>query len=277
MALWFTENQSDNVRFSFKVKEQLFHGKSKYQTLDYYDSFEFGRVMVLDNIIMLTEKDEFIYHEMIVHPAFMVNPNIKKVLIIGGGDGGTLREVLKHDPELPELVDIDDLVLKTAPEYIPFTGKALKDPRAKVIAGDGIKYMKNKRSVYDLIIIDSTDPISVGEGLFTTEFYKDCFEALKEDGILINQAESPFYYEKQFLSIYKKLNSIFPIFHFYSAPVPTYGSGYWMFGFASKKYHPLKDFEEERFENFGFETKYYNPQIHKAAFVLPNFVNNLLS
>ncbi len=274
MALWFTENQSENVRFSFRVKEQLFHGKSNYQMLDYYDSYEFGRVMVLDNIIMLTEKDEFIYHEMIVHPAFMVNPNIKRVLIIGGGDGGTLREVLKHNVSEPELVDIDDLVLKTAPKFIPFTGKALEDPRAKVMAADGIEYMKTKSNEYDLIIIDSTDPISVGEGLFTKEFYKNCFNALKEDGILINQAESPFYYEKQFLNIYEKLNSIFPIFSFYSAPVPTYGSGYWMFGFASKKYHPLNDFKADLFDLSTM--KYYNTDIHKAAFVMPNFVKNLL-
>jgi spermidine synthase len=274
MALWFTENQSDNVRFSFKVKEQLFHGKSNYQTLDYYDSYEFGRVMVLDNIIMLTEKDEFIYHEMIVHPAFMVNPDIKKVLIIGGGDGGTLREVLKHDVTTAELVDIDDLVLKTAPEFIPFTGKALKDSRATVMAADGIEYMKTKSNEYDLIIIDSTDPISVGEGLFTKEFYKNCFKALKENGILINQAESPFYYEKQFLNIYEKLNSIFPVFSFYSAPVPTYGSGYWMFGFASKKYHPLNNFKPNSFDLSTM--KYYNLDIHKAAFIMPNFVKKLL-
>jgi spermidine synthase len=162
MGLWFTENQAKNVRFSFKVREQLFHGKSKYQTLDYYDTYEFGRVMVLDNIVMLTEKDEFIYHEMIVHPAFSVHPNIKKVLIICGGDGGTLREILRHkEIESCELVDIDDLVLKTAPEYIPFTGKSLQDPKAKVMAADGIEYMKNKNNEYDLIIIDSTDPISV--------------------------------------------------------------------------------------------------------------------
>ncbi len=277
MALWFTEDQSKDVRFSFRVKEQLFHGKSKYQTLDYYDSYEFGRVMVLDDIIMLTEKDEFIYHEMITHPAFMIHPNIEKVLIIGGGDGGTLREVLRHSQvRSPELVDIDDLVLETAPKYIPFTGKALKDQRAKVMALDGIEYMKDKNNEYDLIIIDSTDPISVGEGLFTKKFYSDCFKALKEDGILINQAESPFYYEDRFLNIYNKLNSIFPIFSFYSAPVPTYGSGYWMFGFASKKYHPLKDFNQKRLENSNLKMKYYNTEIHKASFVMPNFVKNLL-
>ena len=277
MGLWFTENQAENVRFSFKVREQLFHEKSKYQTLDYYDTYKFGRVMVLDDIVMLTEKDEFIYHEMIVHPAFSVHPDIKKVLIIGGGDGGTLRETLRHkEIESCELVDIDDLVLKTAPIYIPFTGKSLQDPKARVMAADGIEYMKNKNNEYDLIIVDSTDPISVGEGLFTREFYLNCFRALKEDGILVNQAESPFYYEDRFLQIYKKLNSIFPIFKFYSAPIPTYGSGYWMFGFASKKYHPLKDFKDNLFEKDNIKMKYYNREIHKSSFVLPNFVKELL-
>ena len=279
MELWYTENQTDNVNFSMKVKKHIFTGESDFQKIDIIDTYEFGRVLVIDNFTMVTEKDEFIYHEMITHVAMGVNPNIKKVLIIGGGDGGTCRELTRF-PGIEEIhmVEIDKMVVDVSREYLQFTSCSLDDKRVKLFYEDGIKFIKDKENLYDLIIIDSTDPIGPGEGLFTTEFYNDCYNALTSDGIMVNQCESPYYdvNSKEMVRAYNKLKEKFEICEVYQYNMPTYASGHWLFGFASKKYHPIKDFKEEEYSKLNLDTKYYNTEIHKAAFVLPNYVKNLL-
>ncbi len=279
MELWYTEEQTENVRFSIKVKKHLYTEQSNYQLIDFFETNEFGKFFTLDGIIMLTEKDEFIYHDMITHVPLATNPNIKKVLVIGGGDGGSVRELSRYSHiERIDLVDIDEMVVRTCKQFLPITASKLDDPRVNIYYEDGLKYVMNKENLYDLIIVDSTDPIGPGEGLFTVEFYTNCFKALKEDGILVNQHESP-YYEKQAKEMrrsHSKIKKIFPISKVYQAHIPTYESGHWLFGFASKKYDPIKDFQKEKWEQFNLKTKYYNTDLHLGCFALPTYVREML-
>ena len=240
MELWFTEKHTENVKLSIKVDKQLYSGQSDYQRIDVFTSPEFGVFLTLDGYMMLTEKDEFIYHEMMVHVPMAVHPNVKNVLVIGAGDGGVVRVNIKYQ--------------------------------------DGLRYVRGCEDKYDLIIVDSTDPFGPGEGLFTKEFYGNCFRALKEDGIVVNQHESP-YYSDDALAMqraHKRIVQSFDISRVYQAHIPTYPSGHWLFGFSSKKYHPVKDIDEERWNSLGIQTKYYNTNLHKGAFYLPNYVENLL-
>ncbi|MBC5627855.1 polyamine aminopropyltransferase [Clostridium sp. NSJ-6] len=280
MELWYTENQTQNVNFSMKVKSHLYSAQSEFQKIDIIDTYEFGRVLVIDNWTMVTEKDEFIYHEMITHVALATNPEIKNVLVIGAGDGGTVRELTRYNNiENIDMVEIDELVVKASIEHLPFTSNKLSDPRVNLYFEDGIKFVKGKENLYDLIIVDSTDPIGPGEGLFTAEFYTDCYNALTEKGILINQCESPYYshnaYEMK--RSYKKLNNLFSICKAYQYHMPTYPSGHMIFCFASKVLDPIKDLDSEKWNELELETKYYNTELHKGAFSLPNYVIKLLN
>ena len=194
MELWFTEKHTDNVNLSVKIDKQLFHGQSDFQRVDIFDTYEFGKLLVIDGYIMLTERDEFIYHEMSTHVPMASNPNIERVLVIGGGDGGTVRELTRYESiKKIDMVEIDKMVVDACREFIPKTASKLDDKRVSLYYEDGIKFIRNKHNEYDLIIVDSTDPIGPGEGLFTLDFYKDCYNALSQDGILINQNESPYY------------------------------------------------------------------------------------
>jgi spermidine synthase len=228
---------------------------------------------------MLTEKDEFIYHEMIAHVPMAVNPNIKKVLVIGAGDGGTVRELTRYNSlEGIDMVEIDRKVVEICKEFIPKTASKLDDKRVNLYFEDGLKFVKTKKNEYDLIIVDSTDPIGPGVELFTLEFYENCFDALVDDGILVNQHESPYYPKdaKTMQKIHKKIKSVFPIATVYQAHIPTYGSGHWLFGFASKKYNPVKDLNEELWNSLNLETNYYNTDLHKGSFYIPNYVKRML-
>ena len=196
MELWFSEKQTKNVKLSIRVERQLYSGQSEFQRIDVFESPEFGRFLTLDGYMMLTEKDEFIYHEMMVHIPMAVHPKVEKVLIIGAGDGGVIRELASY-PEIRhmDLVEIDEMVVQVCKEYLPKTSCHLDDERVHIHYEDGLKYIRRCKNEYDLIIVDSTDPFGPGEGLFTREFYGNCYKALKEDGIMVNQHESPFYEE----------------------------------------------------------------------------------
>lgn len=280
MDLWYTENHTENVKFSLKVKEHLFAGTSDFQQLDILDTFEYGRLMTLDGLVMVTDKDEFVYHDMIVHVAMAVNLGIKNALVIGGGDGGTVRELMKYKTiEHVDMVEIDKLVVDSARRYFPATSCELDNPKVTVLYEDGIKFIESKKNIYDLIIIDSTDPIGPGEGLFTTSFYQNCYNALTEKGILINQNETPVY-DKFFevgISSHKKLKKMFPIVKVYQANIPTYPGGYWLFNFASKKFHPVDDLNSGDWEGLNIKTKYYNTELHKGCFALPNYIKEKIS
>ena len=279
MELWYTEEHTDKVRFSIKVEEQLFKGQSDFQRIDVFKSQEFGTFFTLDGLMMVTEKDEFIYHDMIVHVPMATNPNIKKVLVIGAGDGGTVRELTRYKTiEKIDMVEIDKMVVDVCKKYLPKTSSKLNDERVNLYFEDGLKFVRAVENEYDLIIVDSTDPFGPGEGLFTTEFYGNCFKALKEDGILVNQHESPYYegYAKSMKRAHKRIRESFPICRVYQAHIPTYPSGHWLFGFASKKYDPINNDKIEKWNELGLQTKYYNKELHKGAFALPNYVKEML-
>ena len=279
MELWFTEKHTANVYFSIKVDRQLYSGKSEFQRIDVFESKEFGRFLTLDGYIMLTEKDEFIYHEMITHVPMCVHPSAKRVLVIGGGDGGTVRELLRYPTiEHIDLVEIDELVVEVCRKYLPQTAGGLGDERVHPHFEDGLKFIRHCEDEYDLIIVDSTDPFGPGEGLFTKEFYGNCYKALKADGIMVNQHESPFYKEDAYAMqrAHKRIVESFPLAMVYQSHIPTYPSGHWLFGFASKKYHPVKDADFAKWNQLGFKTRYYNTKLHAASFALPNYVEEML-
>lgn len=280
MELWYTEQHTEHVRFSMKVKEQLFNKQSDYQHVAVLDTEEFGRVLTLDGYLMITEKDEFIYHDMIVHVPMATNLDIKKVLVIGAGDGGSIRELTRYPGiELIDMVEIDQMVVEVCKEYIPQTACKLDDPRVHIYYEDGLKFVRRKVNEYDLIIVDSTDPFGPGEGLFTKEFYGNCYKALTDKGILVNQHESTYYdeYVEAMKRAHSRIKEIFPIAKVYQAHIPTYPSGHWLFGFASKHYDPLKDLNEEEWNSLGIKTKYYNTKLHQGAFALPNYVKEHLN
>lgn len=279
MELWFTEDHSKDAKFSIRVEKQLYSGKSDFQRIDVFESKEFGKFFTLDGYIMITEKDEFIYHDMIVHVPMATNPNIKKVLVIGAGDGGTVRELVRYDSiEKIDMVEIDKLVVDVCREYFPRSTSGLDDERVSLYFKDGLKFVREKIDAYDLIIVDSTDPIGPGEGLFTRDFYKNCYRALKKDGILVNQHESPFYenYAKSMQRAHKRIREFFPIAKVYQVHIPTYASGHWLFGFASKTYDPVADLNSDAWNALNLETGYYNTEIHKGSFAIPNYVKKLL-
>ncbi len=279
MELWFSERHTQDVQFSIRTDKQLFSATSPFQRIDVFDSIEFGRFLTLDGFMMLTEKDEFIYHEMIVHPAIAVNPKIESVLVIGAGDGGVARELTRYATiKNIDLVEIDEMVIDVCKKYLPQTACGFEDKRVNVMIQDGLKYIRSVENRYDLIIVDSTDPFGPGEGLFTKEFYGNCYKALREDGIMVNQHESPFY-ENDAIAMqraHKRIIQCFPISRVYQAHIPTYPSGHWLFGFASKRYHPVDNLDDKKWNDLKLKTNYYNTKLHAGAFALPNYVWELL-
>ena len=279
MELWYTENHTDNVKFSIRVDKHLKSAESEYQRIDIFESKEFGKILTLDGYLMVTEKDEYIYHEMITHIPMAVNPDIKNILVIGAGDGGTVRELTRYNHvENIDMVEIDEMVVEICREYLPQSASRLSDPRVHIFYQDGLRFVRSKENEYDLIIVDSTDPFGVGEGLFTKEFYGNCYKALKDDGILVNQHESTFYasYSNSMKRAHSRIKSTFPIALVYQAHIPTYPSGHWLFGFASKKYDPRSDLKSEWWNSLGIKTKYYNTILHTGCFAIPNNVRDQL-
>lgn len=279
MELWYSENHTPNVKFSIKIDKQIVSVQSDFQRIDIFDSFDFGRILTLDGFLMVTEKDEFIYHEMITHVPMAVHPNAQNILVIGAGDGGTVRELCKYKcVKSIDLVEIDKKVVEVCKKHFNQTACKLNDKRVKIYYEDGLKFVRNKTDLYDLIIVDSTDPFGPGEGLFTREFYGSCFKALKEDGILVNQHESPYYPQdaKAMQRAHKNIKAVFPLHKVYQAHIPTYPSGHWLFGFASKKYSPY-DLNKEKWNKLKIKTGYYNTELHEGAFKLPNYVKELLN
>ncbi len=279
MELWFSERHTPNVQLSIKVDRQLYSGRSDFQRIDVFDSKEFGRFLTLDGFMMLTEKDEFIYHEMITHVPMAVHPAAKDILVIGAGDGGVVRELTRYDSvQRIDMVEIDPLVVDVCKKFLPQTACRLDDPRLNIVFEDGLKFVRTKKDEYDLIIVDSTDPFGPGEGLFTREFYGNCFNALRDDGIMVNQHESPFYDADAAACqrAHKRIVESFPISRVYQAHIPTYPSGHWLFGFASKKYHPVRDLNAAKWGLLGFSTRYYTTNLHIGAFALPAYVEEML-
>ncbi|MDR0930260.1 MAG: polyamine aminopropyltransferase [Clostridiales bacterium] len=279
MPLWYSELHTKNVKLSIKVDRQLCSYQSPFQRIEIFDSVDYGRFLSIDGYIMLTERDEFIYHEMITHVPMAVHPKPKRVLVIGAGDGGTVRELSRYSClEQIDVIEIDKAVVDLCKEHLPQTACGFNDPRVKVYYQDGMKYIRKLEAEYDIIIVDSTDPFGPSEGLFTKEFYGNCYKALADDGIMVNQHESPFYPDDAIAMqrAHQRIVSSFETARVYQAHIPSYPSGHWLFGFASKKYHPVNDLRADEWNSLGITTKYYNTNLHRGAFCLPNYVEELL-
>lgn len=279
MELWYTDKHTKDVHFTMKVESQIASVESEYQRIDILDTVEFGKVLVLDGELMISQKDEFIYHEMITHVPMAVHPNVKNVLVIGAGDGGTIRELTKYDTiENIDMVEIDKMVVRMCREYFQETACKLDDPRVNMHFEEGLRFVRMKKDEYDLIIVDCADPYGPAEGFFTREFYGNCFKALHDDGILINQHESPYYSEHSSTvqKAHQHIQMVFPYSTVYQCHIPSYPSGHWLFGFASKKYDPIKDLREDYWNSLNMKTRYYNTDLHKGSFYLPTYVKELL-
>lgn len=278
MALQYNEFYHERTGLTIGLKKLLFSEQTEYQLVEVYETDTWGNLMTIDGMVMLSEKDEFVYHEMLSHPVMFAHPNPEKVLIIGGGDGGTAREVLKHaSVKHVDMVEIDEAVVRASKLFLPEVG-AWDDPRLHVHFKDGIAFVKNAHAQYDVIIIDGSDPVGPAEGLFEKDFYKFCFDALKSDGVLAAQTESPWVteYHPSIKKVFDALNLIFSESAMYLGYIPLYPAGMWSFAFASKGIAPQDASVLQRVEkgmaNFGKSLKYYNKDVHQGAFALPNFV-----
>lgn len=279
MEMWFSELHTSNVKLSMRIEKQLFSGNSDCQRIDVLESVEFGKFLALDGDILFSEKDEFIYDEMVTHVPMAVHPDVRQVLIIGGGDGGVAKELTQYDSiEKIDVVEPDEMLVEVCRKHFPELACGLDDQRVNVYYQDGLRFLRNKTNEYDLIINDATDPFGHTEGLFTKEFYGSCYKALKEDGIMVYQHGSPFYDEdkEECMKMHRKAFRAFPVSRVYQAHIPTCSSGYWLFGFASKKYHPLDDLRVEEWKKLQIKTRYYTTNLHRGAFMLPKYLEDML-
>ncbi len=280
---WFIdrdENQALSLRYNGQT---IYDRTSDLQRVRVINTYGYGKTLTIDNMFMTTEKDEYHYHEMIAHPVILAHSNIKNVLVIGGGDGGTIREVLKH-PEIEQvtLVEIDANVVEASKLHLPELSQSFDHPKLNLIIGDGIEFIaKVSPKSYDLVIVDGSDPAGPAKGLFSAQFYQNCYQSLNKNGLLVTQGESPSFHQETFAELNACIKNIFGttkvftlLFH-----IPTYPSGIWSFQIASKgnidprKVDPKKVSEFEKTNNLH----YYNLEIHQAAFALPNYVKKMLN
>jgi spermidine synthase len=273
LELWVEEMHQEMLGLRYRVRRTLFSGESAFQQIDVVDTVGFGKMLFNDSVAMISERDEFVYHEMIAHVPMFVHPGVERALVIGGGDGGTVRELLRH-PGVRHcrLVEIDPLVLEACREHIPQTSAALDDPRVEVTTADGVEFVAGTDQRYDLVIVDSTDPIGPATPLFGEEFYGNVHRVLENDGIVVSQAESPFYEEERQRSMLGILGRRFRRVQLYNYVNLTYPGGLWSFTFAARgDLCPVGDFDPQRVRDSGLEFRYYSPTVHRAAFVHPEF------
>jgi len=277
----FEETLYDAHRQVFTVEEIYYENKSDHQHIIIFHNSKFGRVMALDGVVQTTERDEFIYHEMLTHIPIFTHGMVKNVLIIGGGDGGMLREVLRHKTiSSVTMVEIDQAVVDMCRQYLPNHSQgAFDDTRLNLVIADGAEFVKNSKDKFDVIIVDSTDPIGPGEVLFTQDFYRDCKRLMTENSIIVTQNGVAFIQPDEIENTVKCFSSIFKLHHFYTAAVPTYSGGLMAFGFGTDNIESLNipiETLKERYKSANFPTRYYNPEIHRASFALPQFILDLI-
>lgn len=272
MELWVTEYQTPSLGFSCKVSETLRVEDTPFQHLSVVRTEQFGKMLLLDGMVQTTEIDEYIYHEMISLIALNSHPRPENVLIIGGGDGGTLREVVRH-PLVKKgiLVEIDERVVQASRDFFPMLSASFDEAKSELLIADGIEYIRDNKNSFDLVIVDSTEPVGPAVELFSKGFYQDVYEALKDDGMLVAQSESPFFNQDVIRMAYGGIKGIFPITKLYLASIPTYPSGLWSFTIGSKSYDP----EILSFKG-NLACRYYTPEIHQAAFRLPAFTKKIM-
>ncbi len=281
MNLWVTEQEADHVRTGWAVTEVLFSGRSEFQTVDVVETKAYGTMLLLDGLVMITDADEFIYHEMISHIPLCLHPNPKRVLVIGGGDGGTVREILKHKSvEEVILCEIDDMVIEQSKRFFPQVANCLKpgvDPRVKVRVGDGVAFIKELKNEMDVILVDSTDPIGPGEGLFSREFYRNVAGALKQGGLMAAQSESPWFTKDALSRIHRNISGGFKHRKSYVAPIPTYPRGSWSWTVAAQEPIDPAKFNGERFSKVENSLQYLSRDLMTGAFALPRFYLDKIS
>ena len=271
LELWAEENHQDQLSLRYKVSRTLYSGESDFQRVDVVETRGFGRMLFNDSIAMLSERDEWVYHEMIAHVPMFVHPGVRRALVIGGGDGGTVRELLQHPSiESVRLVEIDALVVEACREHIPVTAAALDDPRSTVTIADGVEFVARTDERFDLVIVDSTDPIGPATPLFGSRFYADVARVLEPGGLVVSQAESPFYEPERQRSMLKILSGEFERTAIYNYSNLTYPGGLWSFTFAGNLC-PVGDFDVSRVDAAGLDCRYYNKAVHRGAFILPEF------
>ncbi len=278
---WYRERLYDHWQQSFLVSRELYRSTDGLQDIVLFETPGFGRVLTLDGVIQVTTGDEFVYHEMLAHLPIYAHGAVRTACVVGGGDGGMLREILKHPGiEQAVLVEIDGAVVDFCREYLPSVSNgAFDDPRTEIIITDGIEFMRATDRKFDLIVVDSTDPIGPGEVLFSEAFYKDCARCLTDEGIVVNQNGVPFLQGDEVTQTYRRRKPHFADVGFFLAAVPTYVGGFMALGWASKSPRPRAESVETlraRFLAAPVTTRYYTPELHQAAFALPKFVQDLI-
>ena len=274
MDRWLTEKQTEGFQLQWRLKQTLYEEKTEFQELAVVELDDFGRTLLLDGVVQTTEGDEFIYHEMLAHVPLCAHPKPQQVLVIGGGDGGTVREVLRHPTvKQVELVEIDRRVVEICRQYLPHHTSGLDNPRATIHYQDGIEFVKSKSAAYDVILVDAPDPVGPAEGLFNADFYRSVHRALKDDGIMAVQGESPVFNRPLIQELQRILSEMFAYAGLYLVSIPTYPGGLWSFSIASKVHKPEKPMRTLREQA---ALRYYTPEVHQAAFVLPPWIEELL-
>ena len=273
--LWMEDRHRDVLGMRFRVKRVLFSGKSQYQHVEILETVGLGRMLLNDGIIMITERDEFVYHEMIAHVPLFTHRGAERVLVIGGGDGGTAREVLRHPGvKTCRMVEIDEMVVNACREFIPQTAACLEDPRLELTIADAVEFVAETDERFDVVLVDSTDPIGPAKPLFGEKFYRSLHRVLGDGGVVVSQGESPFYEGEAQQMLLGTLNQVFDHIHIYNFTNITYPGGLWSFTFASHGPCPERDFDPDRVAGSGMAFKYYNPGVHRAAFALPQFMRD---
>lgn len=277
---WLEETLYKSYQQRLKINAVLHHQKTDYQDLMVFENAKFGRVLALDGVVQTTEADEFFYHEMLAHPPIFAHGEVENVLIIGGGDGGALKEALKHPIKKATMVEIDPTVIALSKKYLPaISAGAFDDPRAEILIQDGTKFVAETQARFDVILVDSTDPIGPAAVLFQKTFYENCKNCLTEKGILITQSGVPFMQPEEARNVHSHFRELFADRGFYMVPVPTYVGGFMALGWASRSDENRavsRDQIEARYTASGISTRYYNPDIHLAAFALPNYIRELM-
>ncbi len=255
----------------FFAKKILHEEKTPFQKIEVIENEFFGKILLIDDLVQTTEKDEFFYHEMLVHPAFVSHPSPQQILIIGGGDGGALREVLHYKIKKVNLVEIDKKVIEISKKFFPNLSSSFEDKRVKIVIANGAEYIKSLDERFDIIIVDSSDPVGPSKALFGEDFYNSLKKIINENGVIVSQTGSPFYHQNIIKKLNKCFKEIYKTVKFYISPVPTYPSGIWSFVYLSENVNPL-ELKRQPPPNL----KYYNKDIHFASFTLPNFIKELL-
>ncbi len=274
MSEWFVE-QHKNTKFGFRIKSKLHSKQSQFQKIEVYDTYDFGKVLAIDGFVMITDRDEFVYHELITHIPMSIHPEIKNILIIGAGDGGVLRELSGYSHiENMKLCEIDEHVIEVSKKFFPQVAIGFEDKRADVFVGDGLKYVEETKEKFDLVIVDSTDPIGPGEVLFSKEFYQNVAKILEPKGLMVAQTESPWYEKEMLGGIRDKIGSAFGFQKQFAAPIPTYPLGYWSWTVARNCEIDIEKMDINYVETKKNQLKFVNKSTLKSVFDLPSFYAN---